>query len=75
MILVMPTELVDQLAAGFEGAFDNDSLESLQNTIDAIPQLAPTILDIAFCFMYADGMATKNDIANIKNYQAFSLCQ
>lgn len=66
MILGMPTELVDQLVAGFEGAFDNDSLESLQNTVDTIPQLAPTILDIAFCFMYADGRATKNDIANIK---------
>ena len=59
----MPKEFFNQLVPGIEGEVDLDNLEGIVNTG---PQLCPSILDMIFCFIYADGIVESIDYENLE---------
>ena len=62
----LPDNLLQVLVAGIEEPFDNDKLDAIQKIIDVAPQLCSSILDLSFCFIYADGKVEAKDKTNLQ---------
>jgi len=62
---VIPNFLHQVFWRGFQEPFSEESADIIRNHLDSAPQLAPSILDMVFCFIYADGKVEAKDTANL----------
>lgn len=61
----LPAQTMNELISGIESPFEKSDVDSLKKTLDLAPQLAPSILDMVFCFIYADGKVDAKDTTNL----------
>lgn len=63
---VVPSFLHQVFWRGIQEPFGKESADVIKQHLDSAPQLASSILDMVFCFIYSDGKVEKTDIANLK---------
>ena len=66
----VPSMLHQVFWRGFQNPFDAESADVIKEHICSAPQLASSILDIAFCFMYADGRVEPKDTEYINKLKS-----
>lgn len=62
----LPDNLLDLIAIGIEKPFDNAKLDAIQKLVDTVPSLCPSIIDLIFCVIYADGKAEPKEKSNLQ---------